>query len=82
MHPLNIMWLLHDINNNSEVLVEFERSKHVDSISISTSDFHFNISECGSCSLIYKNGDKKIDKSREHWRMVRGWVKAYVAEVL
>ena len=82
MHPLNIMWLLHEIDNNSEVSVEVERSKHVDSINISTDDFNFSISECGSCSLIYKNREKKSDKSKEHWRMVRGWVKAYVTEVL
>ena len=55
MHALNIMWLLVEVDKNTEIEILTGKSKHVDSIMISTNDFEFSISECGSCVLKYLN---------------------------
>lgn len=53
MHALNIMWLLNEVGCNTEIEILTGKSKHVDSIMISTNDFEFTISECGTCVLTY-----------------------------
>ena len=45
MHALNIMWLLNEVDCNTEIEILTGESKHVDSIMISTNDFEFIISE-------------------------------------
>ena len=58
MHALNIMWLLNEVDCNTEVEILTGKSKHVDSIMISTNDFEFSISECGICVLTYLDQPK------------------------
>ena len=43
MHALNIMWLLNEVDCNTEIEITTGKSKHVDSIMISTNDFEFSI---------------------------------------
>lgn len=80
MHALNIMWLLVEVDNNTEIEILTGKSKHVDSIMISTNDFEFSISECGSCVLTYLNQPKSVEKDIEYWKMVKDWVKKYYQE--
>lgn len=80
MHALNIMWLLVEVDKNTEIEILTGKSKHVDSIMISTNDFEFSISECGSCVLTYLNQPKIVEKDIEYWNMVKGWVKNYYQE--
>lgn len=80
MHALNIMWLLVEVDKNTEIEILTGKSKHVDSIMISTNDFEFSISECGSCVLTYLNQPKSIEKDIEYWKMVKDWVKKYYQE--
>lgn len=80
MHALNIMWLLAEVDNNTEIEILTGKSKHVDSIMISTNDFEFSISECGSCVLTYLNQPKSVEKDIEYWKMVKDWVKKYYQE--
>ena len=47
---------------------------------ISTNDFEFSISECGSCVLKYLNRPKSVAKDVEYWNMVKDWVKKYYLE--
>ena len=62
MHALNIMWLLNEVDCNTEIEILTGKSKHVDSIMISTNDFEFSISECGTCVLTYLNQPKSVEK--------------------
>lgn len=80
MHALNIMWLLVEVDKNTEIEILTGKSKHVDSIMISTNDFEFSISECGSCVLTYLNQPKSVEKDIEYWKMVKDWVKKYYQE--
>lgn len=80
MHALNIMWLLVEVDKNTEIEILTGKSKHVDSIMISTNDFEFSISECGSCMLTYLNQPKSVEKDVEYWKMVKEWVKKYYQE--
>ena len=80
MHALNIMWLLNEVDCNTEVEILTGKSKHVDSIMISTSDFEFSISECGTCVLTYLDQPKIVEKDVEYWTMVKTWVKKYYQE--
>ena len=80
MHALNIMWLLVEVDNNTEIEILTGKSKHVDSIMISTNDFEYRISECGSCVLTYLNQPKSVEKDIEYWKMVKDWVKKYYQE--
>lgn len=80
MHALNIMWLLVEVDKNTEIEILTSKSKHVDSIMISTNDFEFSISECGSCVLTYLNQPKSVEKDIEYWKMVKDWVKKYYQE--
>ena len=77
MHALNIMWLLNEVDCNTEVEILTGKSKHVDSIMISTNDFEFSISECGACVLTYLDQPKILEKDIEYWNMVKTWVKKY-----
>lgn len=80
MHALNIMWLLVEVDKNTEIEILTGKSKHVDSIMISTNDFEFSISECGSCRLKYLDQPVSLEKGVEYWRMVKDWVKKYYQE--
>ena len=80
MHALNIMWLLNEVDCNTEVEILTGRSKHVDSIMISTNDLEFNISECGTCVLTYLDQPKSVEKDIECWNKVKTWVKKYYQE--
>lgn len=80
MHALNIMWLLVEVDKNTEIEILTGKSKHVDSIMISTNDFEFSISECGSCALTYLNQPKSVEKDIEYWSKVKDWVKKYYQE--
>lgn len=80
MHALNIMWLLVEVDKNTEIEILTGKSKHVDSIMISTNEFEFSISECGSCVLTYLNQPKSVEKDIEYWKMVKDWVKKYYQE--
>ena len=80
MHALNIMWLLAEVDKNTKIEILTGKYKHVDSIMISTNDFEFSISECGSCVLKYLNQPKSVEKDVEYWNMVKDWVKKYYLE--
>lgn len=80
MHALNIMWLLVEVDKNTEIEILTGKSKHVDFIMISTNDFEFSISECGSCVLTYLNQPKSVEKDIEYWNKVKDWVKKYYQE--
>ena len=55
MHALNIMWLLNEVDCNTEIEILTGKSKHVDSTMISTNDFEFSISECGLCTNLFRS---------------------------
>ena len=80
MHALNIMWLLNEVDCNTEIEILTGKSKHVDSIMISTNDFEFSTSECGTCVLTYLCQPKSVEKDVEYWNMVKTWVKKYYQE--
>lgn len=80
MHALNIMWLLNEVDCNTEIEILTGKSKHVDSISISTNTFEFSISECGTCVLTYLDQPKSVEKDVEYWNRVKTWVKKYYQE--
>lgn len=80
MNTLNIMWLLNEVDCNTEIEITTGKSKHVESIMISTDSFEFSISECGSCVLTYLDQPKSVEKDIEYWNMVKTWVKKYYQE--
>lgn len=80
MHALNIMWLLNEVDCNTEVEILTGKSKHADSIMISTNGFEFSISECGSCRLKYLDQPVSLEKDVEYWNKVKDWVKKYYQE--
>lgn len=80
MHALNIMLLLNEVDCNTKIEILTVKSKHVDSIMISTDDFELSISECGTCVLTYLNKPKSVEKDIEYWNMVKTWVKKYYQE--
>ena len=80
MHALNIMWLLNEVDCNTEIEILTGKSKHVDSIMISTNYFDFSISECGTCVLTYLDQSISVEKDIEYWNMVKTWVKKYYQE--
>ena len=80
MHALNIMWLLNEVDCNTEVEILTGKSKHVDSIMISTNDFEFSISECGICVLTYLDQQVSLEKDIEYWEKVKTRVKKYYQE--
>ena len=82
MHPLNIMWLLNDITVNDQIEIQYSRTKHINSITITHSDFSFFITEYGDVVINYKHQGVQHDKDVEYWSMVKTWVKNYFNEVL
>ena len=75
------MWLLNEVDCNTEIEILTGKSKHVDSISISTNTFEFSISECGTCVLTYLEQPKSVvEKDIEYWNKVKTWVKKYYQE--
>lgn len=80
MNALNIMWLLNEVDCNTEIEILTGKSKNVDSISISTNTFEFSISECGSSVLTYLDQPKSVEKDIEYWDRVKTWVKKYYQE--
>ena len=82
MHQLNIMWLLNDITVNDQIEIQYSRTKHIDSITITHSDFSFFITEYGDVVMSYKYQEVQHDKDVEYWDRVKTWVKNYFNEVL
>ena len=80
MNALNIMWLLNEIDCNTEIEILTGKSKHVDSISISTNTFEFSISGCGTCVLTYLDQQVILEKDIEYWEKVKTRVKKYYQE--
>ena len=80
MHALNIMWLLNEVGCNTEIEILTGKSKHVDSIMISTNDFELTISQSGTCVLTYLNQQKSVEKDVKYWNIVKDWVKKYYQE--
>lgn len=80
MNALNIMWLLREVDENTEIEILTGKSKNVDSISISTDVFEFSISECGNCTLTYLDQPVSLENDREYWYKVKTWVKGYYQE--
>ena len=63
MNALNIMWLLNEVDCNTELYIDSTKTKHVDWINIKTNDFKFYIDETGLCRLEYLDQPKrKIDE--------------------
>lgn len=83
MNAFNIMWLLKELDNKSQVEITYNRSKHIDSIHIETPEFQYQINEYGQMVLSYKS---KISaghcESGDYWFMVKSWVKDYLNEVM
>ena len=83
MNAFNIMHLLKELNNNSQVEITYDRSKHIDSIYIETPEFQFQIDEYGQMVVEYKS---KINaghcESGNYWLMAKSWVKDYLNEVM
>ena len=82
MNALNIMWLLNEIDCNTEIEILTGKSKHVDSIFVSTDEFDFSISECGSCKLDYQGQDRSVEKDVEYWNKVKDCVKKIQYELV
>ncbi len=80
MHALNIMWLLNEVDCNTEIEITTGKSKHLDSIMISTNDFEFSISKWGTCVLTYLDQPKSVEKDIEYLEKVKTWVKKYYQE--
>jgi hypothetical protein len=80
MNALNIMWLLNEVNCNTEIDIATRKSDNKDSIVIKTKDFSFSIVEHGTCTLKYLNQEPSVEKDVEYWTMVKGWVKKYYQE--
>lgn len=80
MHALNIMWLLNEIDRNTEIEILTGKSKNFEYILISADEFDFSISQCGTCKLDYQGQDRSIEKDVEYWNKVKNWVKKYYQE--
>ena len=80
MNTLNIMWLLNEVDCNTEIEILTGKSKHSDFIFISTKTFDFSVSECGTCKLTYLDQYHSLEKDIEYWNMVKTWVKKYYQE--
>ena len=80
MNALNIMWLLNEVDCNTELYIDSTKTKHVDWINIKTNDFKFYIDETGLCRLEYLDQPKSVEKDIEYWDMVKTWVKKYYQE--
>ena len=81
MHALNIMWLLNEVDCNTEIKISTTKTKHVDWLEIKTNDFKYYIDETGFCRLTYLDQPKSVEKDIEYWNMVKTWVKTYYQEV-
>ena len=80
MHALNIMRLLNEVDCNTEIEITTGKSKHTNPIMISTNDFEFSISECGTCVFTYLGQPVSLEKDIEYWEKVKTWVKKYYQE--
>lgn len=80
MNALNIMWLLNEVDCNTEIDIQTVKTTSTDWLEITTEYFHFYIDEYGSCSLQYSNQPKSVEKDIEYWDMVKSWVKKYYQE--
>ena len=80
MNALTIMWLLNEVDCNTELYIDSTKTKHVDWINIKTNDFKFYIDETGLCRLEYLDQPKSVEKDIEYWNMVKTWVKKYYQE--
>ena len=82
MHPSNIMWYLNELDNNSQVKIEVERSKHYDNITITTDKFEFDIDEYGRHGVCINNKWSEFYDDMGILKLVEEWVKSYMNEVL
>ena len=80
MHALNIMWLLNEVDCNTEIKISTTKTKHVDWLEIKTNDFKYYIDETGFCRLTYLDQPESVEKDVEYWNMVKTWVKKYYQE--
>ena len=80
MHALNIMWLLNEVDCNTEIEISTKKTEYVDWLEIKTHDFEYYIDETGFCKLTYLNQPKSVEKDIEYWNTVRNWVKKYYQE--
>ena len=82
MHPSNIMWYLNELDNNSQVKIEVQRSKHYDDITITTDKFEFNIDEYGRHGIYINNKWSESYVNIGILKLVKEWIKSYMIEVL
>ena len=82
MHPSNIMWYLKELDNNSQVKIEVQRSKHYDHITIITDKFEFNIDEYGRHGVYVNCEWSEFYDDMGILKLVKEWVKSYMNEVL
>lgn len=82
MHALNALWLLNEVNCNTEIEIKYVRSKSCDWFEIATKDFDFMVTEYGYCSLKYLDQPISHEKDAEYYGLVKQWVKKYYLEVL
>ena len=80
MNALNIMWLLNEVDCNTEIRIECDNRISVQNIKIFTSDIVFYIDTTGFCRLEYLDQPKSVEKDIEYWEMVKNWVKKYYQE--
>ena len=80
MHALNIMWLLNEVDCNTEIDIRCVKTKSADWIEISTKDLEYYIDEYGSCRLKYIDQPVSLEKDIEYWEKVKTWVKKYYQE--
>lgn len=81
MNACNIMWLLNEVNSNTEISVKYDRNKHTDSIDIEASKFKFYVEEYGVCILDYVGHEKSVEKDQEIWLLVKDWVLKYFQDI-
>ena len=80
MNALNIMWLLNEVDCNTELYIDSTKTEHMAWVNIKTSDFKFYIDKTGLCRLEYLDQPKSVEKDIEYWDMVKTWVKKYYQE--
>lgn len=80
MHALNIMWLLNEIDCNTEIKITTWKSECNQWIEVATEDFDFTVDEDGVCVLKYLGQPKSVEKDIEYWNKVKNWVKKYYQE--
>ena len=73
---------LNKIDCNTEVCLQYERTKHIDSIVLNASNFTLMVDEYSGCSFEIHNVDKWFFKDKGVWLMVKQWMRDYFKAVL